>query len=104
MNLFDSQSMPLYNFFNNPWAYYIPLYQRQYSWDTDNVTKFMDDIHDGVVRIADNPDYLRFIGTVILYQIKDPKTGVREDLFRFPVQTSSNVNEDAFSFEYLRLP
>ena len=79
MNLFDSQSMPLYNFFNNPWAYYIPLYQRQYSWDTDNVTKFMDDIHDGVVRIADNPDYLRFIGTVILYQIKDPKTGVHYD-------------------------
>ena len=79
MNLFDSQSMPLFNFFNSPWAYYIPLYQRQYSWDTDNVTKFMDDIYDGVVRIADNPDYLRFIGTVILFQVRDPKTGVHYD-------------------------
>ena len=79
MSLFDSQSMPLYNFFNNPWAYYIPLYQRQYSWDTDNVTKFMDDIYDGVKRIADNPDYLRFIGTVILYEIKDPRPGVHYD-------------------------
>ena len=79
MSLFDSQSMPLYNFFNSPWAYYIPLYQRQYSWDKDNVTKFMDDIYDGVMRIAVNPDYLRFIGTVILFQVKDPKAGIHYD-------------------------
>ena len=79
MNIFDSQSMPLYNFFNNPWAYYIPLYQRQYSWDTDNVTKFMDDIYDGVKSIVLNSDYLRFIGTVILFQVDRPMPGVHYD-------------------------
>ena len=39
----------------------------------------MDDIYDGVMRIPKNPDYLRFIGTVILYQVKDPRTGTHYD-------------------------
>ena len=79
MQLFQSQSMPLYNFFNNPWTYYIPSYQRQYSWDTDNVTKLMDDLYDGVRRIVNTPDYLRFIGAVILLEVGDPITHIHYD-------------------------
>lgn len=72
MQLFESQSKNLFDFFNEPYAYYIPFYQRQYSWNTDNVTKLMDDIYDGVRTICKKEDYLRFIGAVILFAEANP--------------------------------
>jgi hypothetical protein len=79
MRLFDSQSKSLYDFFNEPFGFYIPFYQRQYSWDTENVKKLMDDIYDGVRTVCDKPDYLRFIGAVILFQEMNPHLNVHHD-------------------------
>ncbi len=79
MQLFESQSKNLFDFFNEPGAYYIPFYQRQYSWDTDNVTKLMDDIYDGVRTICHRENYLRFIGAVILFEERNPEVGKHYD-------------------------
>lgn len=79
MDLFDSTSASLFSFFRSSWAYYIPFYQRQYSWDTENVKKLMDDTYDGVKQIGKKPSYLRFIGAVILFQEQSPVVGKHYD-------------------------
>jgi len=78
--MFKSGSEPLYDFFNKSGvAYYIPFYQRQYSWDKENVEKMMDDLYDGVRKVCKNKHYVRFIGTIILFEESGPKVGVHYD-------------------------
>jgi hypothetical protein len=60
-------------------GYYIPFYQRQYSWDTENVEKLMDDLYDGVRKICESVDYLRFIGPIILLPEANPEIGTQYD-------------------------
>ncbi|MBR1798565.1 MAG: DUF262 domain-containing protein [Bacteroidales bacterium] len=51
---------------------YIPLYQREYSWDSDNIEQLLEDLTGGVRRLAsgeyttntDNKE-IRFLGTII---------------------------------------
>lgn len=47
---------------------YIPLYQRDYSWDSDNIEQLLEDLTRGVQRIAsgevsDDSKEIRFLGT-----------------------------------------
>lgn len=49
---------------------YIPLYQRDYSWDSDNIEQLLEDLTRGIQRIAsgevsDNNKEIRFLGTII---------------------------------------
>lgn len=49
---------------------YIPLYQRDYSWDNDNIEQLLEDLTRGIQRIAsgeitDPNKEIRFLGTVI---------------------------------------
>ncbi|EHB92506.1 DUF262 domain-containing protein [Alistipes indistinctus] len=49
---------------------YIPLYQRDYSWDSDNIEQLLEDLTRGVQRIAsgevsDDSKEIRFLGTII---------------------------------------
>jgi hypothetical protein len=49
---------------------YIPLYQRDYSWDTDNIEQLLEDLARGIQRIAsgevsDDSKEIRFLGTII---------------------------------------
>lgn len=78
--MFNSRSESLYDFFNTAGAaYYIPFYQRQYSWDAENVEKMMDDLYDGVRKVYQHNDYLRFIGTIILLGETNPTVNVHYD-------------------------
>ncbi|ATX81725.1 Protein of unknown function DUF262 [Mariprofundus ferrinatatus] len=80
MSFFKSDSLSLYDFFNiSGVAYYIPFYQRQYSWDSDNVEKLMDDFYDGVKKICSQKRYLRFIGTIITLEEPNPLVHVHYD-------------------------
>lgn len=80
MNMFNSRSESLYDFFNTSGsAYYIPFYQRQYSWDRENVEKMMDDLYDGVRKVCKQGDYLRFIGTIILWPEPTPQVNLHYD-------------------------
>ena len=49
---------------------YIPLYQREYSWDSDNIDQLLEDLTRGIQRIArgevtDDTKEIRFLGTII---------------------------------------
>ena len=49
---------------------YIPLYQRDYSWDSDNIEQLLEDLTRGLQRIAsgevnDDNKEIRFLGTII---------------------------------------
>lgn len=49
---------------------YIPLYQRDYSWDSDNIEQLLEDLTRGIQRIAsgevsEDSKEIRFLGTII---------------------------------------
>ena len=49
---------------------YIPLYQRDYSWDSDNIEQLLEDLTRGIQRISsgevgDDSKEIRFLGTII---------------------------------------
>ena len=47
-------------------GFYIPSYQRPYSWKVENVEKLFDDVMSGIKDFVKNPDSAVFIGTFIL--------------------------------------
>lgn len=44
---------------------YIPAYQREYSWDRDNVDRLFEDARNGVMMVPRRPETISFLGTVI---------------------------------------
>ena len=52
-------------------GFYIPLYQRPYSWDQENVDQLTEDITDGVEEALRDDDTIRFLGTVITITVQD---------------------------------
>lgn len=80
---FAPTSEPISGFFQQPGAaYYIPLYQREYSWESENVQQMMEDIFNGVKSLVEDPEAIRdraihFMGTVILFQESSPKQNIQ---------------------------
>ncbi|UVD80049.1 DUF262 domain-containing HNH endonuclease family protein [Myroides albus] len=65
---FNTTGTSVYEFFQRPGiGLYIPLYQREYSWDNDNVEQLLDDITRGIERLTEvnSDDEIRFLGTII---------------------------------------
>jgi hypothetical protein len=64
---FVTENRSVYDFFQQPgMGFYIPLYQREYSWDTDNIEQLLEDISRGIERVMeDDVDEIRFLGTII---------------------------------------
>jgi hypothetical protein len=72
---FATRSEAIADFFKQPGvSFYIPLYQRPYSWDEENVSQLMEDIRHGVGLMLekDNEDAIHFLGTVILMRESQP--------------------------------
>src|SRR5262249_18086432 len=44
---------------------YIPAYQRQYSWDRDNVSRLFEDAANGIEQLLNRPSTISFLGTII---------------------------------------
>jgi uncharacterized protein with ParB-like and HNH nuclease domain len=70
-----TQSYKLIDYFSRPGAaFYIPIYQREYSWDKENVEQLIDDIFRGVHSLLDNSangnsnKAIKFLGTIITVQ------------------------------------
>ena len=57
-------------------GFYVPLYQREYTWEEDNINQLFDDLVLGTRELADNTSATTFLGSTILgtWQQK----GVRE--------------------------
>lgn len=70
-NSFLTENRSVLNFLNQSGqGLYIPLYQREYSWDSDNIEQLLEDLTRGIQRIAsgevtDDAKEIRFLGTII---------------------------------------
>ncbi|GGA00915.1 DUF262 domain-containing HNH endonuclease family protein [Okeania sp. KiyG1] len=63
---FITRSETVLEFFQRPGVgLYIPLYQRQYSWDKENIDQLMEDICHGVEMRVEQDNAIRFLGTII---------------------------------------
>lgn len=68
---FKTENLSVYEYFQKPGlGFYIPLYQREYSWDTDNIEQLLEDISKGIEHIVLNnsnkkESKIRFLGTII---------------------------------------
>ena len=71
-NSFITENRSVYDYLNQSGqGLYIPLYQRDYSWDTDNIDQLLEDLSRGIQRIArgevsDDSKEIRFLGTIII--------------------------------------
>lgn len=67
VNLFNTTTETVSDFFSRAGVgYYIPLYQREYSWYKENIDQLMEDIFQGVKSLLNNDDAIHFMGTIIL--------------------------------------
>src|SRR5687768_9349541 len=77
---FTPSADTLYSFFSQPGrAFYIPHYQRNYSWDQENADKLVGDIFSGIMRTLTKPQNTIFLGTVILHDEKNITVGTHID-------------------------
>ncbi|MBW4426657.1 MAG: DUF262 domain-containing HNH endonuclease family protein [Nostoc desertorum CM1-VF14] len=76
--IFQTSSVLISDFFTQGGTgYYIPLYQREYSWDDENIEQLMDDICSGVLNIlSSQEDTIHFMGTIILVTEVNVKANV----------------------------
>lgn len=74
---FSTSSETVSDFFQRPGVgFYIPLYQREYSWDNENIDQLMEDICRGVEALLGADDKIRFLGTVILVKESNPDANI----------------------------
>ncbi|MGD1701248.1 DUF262 domain-containing protein [Dapis sp. BLCC M229] len=75
---FSTSSEPVLYIFNQQGlGYYIPLYQRKYSWDTENIEQLMDDICSGVSDLFEDDKSIHFMGTMILVEEHDKINNIK---------------------------
>ena len=56
----------VHEFFQEPGTgFYIPIYQREYSWDSENINQLMEDICYGVENLLQDNNAVRFLGSII---------------------------------------
>lgn len=64
---FNTLNTGVYDYYQRQGVgFYIPLYQREYSWDRDNIEQLLEDISKGIENIIeDEENEIRFLGTII---------------------------------------
>ena len=78
---FNHSAETLWGFFSVPGrGFYVPYYQRNYSWGKDQAEKLATDIFSGVRRTITKPNNSVFLGTVILHEEKQVKVGNHTDV------------------------
>jgi hypothetical protein len=77
--VFTNRSESVADFFQRSGiGYYIPLYQREYSWDTENIDQLMEDVCSGVHDVIDGTrDPIHFMGTLILVTETNPVVNIK---------------------------
>ncbi len=74
---FNTSSEKVSDFFRRPGiSFYIPLYQREYSWDKENIDQLIEDICSGVESVLDNDGTIHFLGAIILVTEKNAKVNI----------------------------
>lgn len=73
-------------------GFYIPYYQRNYSWDEENAEKLVTDIFSGIKRALKKPKNSIFLGTVILHDEKNIVVGKHTDTPNLITKVSNVVD------------
>ncbi|NTU50170.1 MAG: DUF262 domain-containing protein [Desulfobulbaceae bacterium] len=95
---FDTSAKNVADFFHTPGVgYYIPLYQREYSWNVENIEKLVEDICKGVNALIDMPKnekekVVRFLGSVILVSEKDKNAIQPQDKTALPARIDKIID------------
>jgi uncharacterized protein with ParB-like and HNH nuclease domain len=77
--VFEANPISIERLLHNPGqCFYIPAYQRPYSWDNEHITRLYDDTGHGVASLIESSDAITFLGTIITihdtkYLTVDPK-------------------------------
>ena len=58
-------------------GFYVPLYQREYTWEASNISQLFDDLFQGVQGLCDNSNAATFLGTTILLSKRDNSMTVK---------------------------
>jgi hypothetical protein len=89
---FGTPAEPIGEFYQRPGVgYYIPLYQRDYSWSQENIDQLMEDIIYGVENLLNDDDVIHFMGTVILIKENNPQANIEPRDHRALPSTINNV-------------
>ena len=77
---YKSTGDSIHNLFDkNEEGFYVPLYQREYTWEEDNINQFFEDLVLGIQELSDGNDKAAtFLGTVIFTNLDDKSIAVRE--------------------------
>ena len=58
-------------------GFFVPLYQREYTWEEDNINQLFDDLVLGARALSENVSATSFLGTTILTPLSDKKQAVK---------------------------
>jgi len=83
---FTTSGSSVFEFFQRPgMGLYIPLYQREYSWDESNIEQLLEDVAKGIENLCEAEEgELRFLGTVITIVQNDKRKIDPVDLKAIP--------------------
>lgn len=73
-------------------GFYVPYYQRNYSWDEENAEKLVADIFSGMKRTLTKHNNSIFLGTVILHDETDVLVGTHTDTPNLLTKVSNVVD------------
>lgn len=84
---FNTENTSVFRYFQRPGVgFYIPLYQREYSWDSDNIDQLLEDISKGIENIVEDEEReIRFLGTIITVAETDKNKIQPQDTKALPV-------------------
>lgn len=89
---FTPTAQSIREFYQQPGiGYFIPPYQREYSWSKDNIDQLMEDIIQGVSVLLTDANTIRFMGTVILVRENNPDVNTKNSEARARPGTIFNV-------------
>lgn len=84
---FNTENRSIYEYYQQPGVgFYIPLYQRDYSWDSTNIEQLLEDLSKGLEELTDDSadNQIRFLGTIITVTESDKNNIQPQDTKALP--------------------
>ena len=76
---FTQSSDTLYDFFQVGRGFYVPYYQRPFSWKEENARKLISDLTSSLRKVVRVQDHAMFLGTIILFTESRAEVGIHFD-------------------------
>ena len=79
-NSYNSSSLSVHDFFGRQEeGFFVPIYQRDYTWEEENINRLFEDLHHGIGELAgeERDQATTFLGTAILTNLADKRQSVK---------------------------